>query len=73
LTEIEFVPGAVPYLRWLLLVILNLPATIAVRAVVTIIYPTTAITMWTDLHCHARLRQCSGSLGIGGTHYDTLT
>ena len=40
-----------PYRRWLLLVILNLPAAIAVGAVLTIIYPATAITMWTDLHC----------------------
>jgi hypothetical protein len=40
-----------PYLRWFLLVIFNLPTTIAVRAVLAIIYPATAITMWTNLHC----------------------
>jgi hypothetical protein len=39
-----------PYRRWLLLVILELPATIAVRAVFTTIYPATAVTMWADLH-----------------------
>jgi hypothetical protein len=39
------------YLCWFLLVIFNLSSTVAVRAVVTIAYPATAITMWTDLHC----------------------
>ncbi len=48
-----------PYLRWLLLVILNLPAAIAVRAVLTIIYPATAGTMWTNLHCQHLLFQSS--------------
>jgi hypothetical protein len=47
-----------PYWRRFLLVIFNLSGTIAVRAVFTIIYPTTAITMWTDLHC--RLRYAGG-------------
>ena len=42
-----------PYRRWLLLVILNLSTTIAVRASLTIIYPAAAITMWTNLHCQA--------------------
>jgi hypothetical protein len=41
-----------PYGRWFLLVILDLSATIAVRAVLTIIYPATAITAWANLHCH---------------------
>jgi hypothetical protein len=40
-----------PYMRWFLLVILNLSRTIAVRALLTrVIYPTTAITIWTNLH-----------------------
>jgi hypothetical protein len=39
------------YGRWFLLVILDLSATIAVRAVLTIIYPATAITTWANLHC----------------------
>jgi hypothetical protein len=41
-----------PYVRWSLLVILNLSRTIAVRALlIRVIYPTTAITMWANLHC----------------------
>jgi hypothetical protein len=40
-----------PYRRWFLLVILNLSATITVRAVLTIIYPATAVTTWASLHC----------------------
>jgi hypothetical protein len=40
-----------PYRRWLLLVILNLSSTIAVGAVLSVIYPTTAITTWANLHC----------------------
>jgi hypothetical protein len=40
-----------PYRRWFLLVILNLSSTIAVRTVLAITYPATAITMWTNLHC----------------------
>jgi hypothetical protein len=43
----------------LVLVILNLPAAIAVRAVLTIIYPATAVTMWTNLHCQHLLFQSS--------------
>jgi hypothetical protein len=39
-----------PYRRRFLLVILDLSTTIAVRAVLTVIYPATAITMWTNLH-----------------------
>jgi hypothetical protein len=39
-----------PYRRWLLLVILNLSSTIAVRTVLTIIYPATAVATWTNLH-----------------------
>jgi hypothetical protein len=40
-----------PYRRGFLLVILNLSSTIAVRTILAIIYPATAITTWTDLHC----------------------
>src|SRR4029077_15380237 len=40
-----------PYRRWLLLVILNFSSTIAVRAVLPIIYPATAITVWASVHC----------------------
>jgi hypothetical protein len=41
-----------PYVRWFLLVMLNLSRTIAVRALlIRVIYPTTAITTWTNLHC----------------------
>jgi hypothetical protein len=39
------------YRRWFLLIILNLSSAIAVRAVLAITYPATAITMWTNLHC----------------------
>jgi hypothetical protein len=39
-----------PYRRWLLLVILNLSNPIAVGAVLTVIYPPTAIATWTNLH-----------------------
>jgi hypothetical protein len=39
------------YRRWFLLVILNLSGTIAVRAVLTIIYPATAVTTLANLHC----------------------
>jgi hypothetical protein len=38
------------YRRWFLLVILNLSTAIAVRTLL-IMYPTTPITTWTDLHC----------------------
>jgi hypothetical protein len=40
-----------PYRRGFLLVIFNLSSTIAVRTILAIIYPATAITTWTDLHC----------------------
>jgi hypothetical protein len=40
-----------PYRRWLLLIILNLSSTIAVRTVVTVTYPATAIATWANLHC----------------------
>ena len=40
-----------PYRRWFLLVILDLTGTVAVWAILTIIYPATAITTWTNLHC----------------------
>jgi hypothetical protein len=40
-----------PYWRWLLLIILNPSSTIAVRTVLTVIYPATAIATWTNLHC----------------------
>jgi hypothetical protein len=39
-----------PYRRRFLLVILNLPGAIAVGAVLAVIYPAAAITMWTNLH-----------------------
>ena len=40
-----------PYVRWFLLVVINLSRTIAVRALlIRVIYPTTAIAMWTYLH-----------------------
>jgi hypothetical protein len=40
-----------PYRGWLLLIILNLSSTIALRTVLTIAHPPAAITMWTRLHC----------------------
>jgi hypothetical protein len=40
-----------PYRRWLRLVILDLSCTFAVRTVVTVAYPATAITTRTNLHC----------------------
>ena len=43
--------GLVPVSALVPLIILNLSSAIAVRAVLTIIYPATAITMWTNLHC----------------------
>jgi hypothetical protein len=43
--------GPVPYRRWLRLVILDLSCTIAVRTVVTVTDPTTAIATWANLHC----------------------
>jgi hypothetical protein len=39
------------YRCWLLLVILNLSSTIAVRTVVTVTDPATAIATWANLHC----------------------
>ena len=53
-----------PYLRWFLLVILNLPAAIAVRALLTIIYPATAGTMWTKPSLPASL--------VSVVHYRSL-
>jgi hypothetical protein len=50
-----------PYRRWLLVVILNLPGAIALRAVLTIAHPPAAITMWTNLHC----RFLSGAVSPG--------
>jgi hypothetical protein len=50
-----------PDQRWFLLVILDLRSTIAVWAILTIIYPATATTMWTNLHCgtfHVELSPC---------------
>jgi hypothetical protein len=39
------------YRRWLLLVILDLSSTVAVRTVVTVTDPATAIATWANLHC----------------------
>jgi hypothetical protein len=40
-----------PYRRWFLFVFINLSSTFAVRAVLVIIYPATAISTRTSLHC----------------------
>ena len=45
-----FIRVRLPYRRWLRLVILNLSSTIAVRTVVTVTDPATAIATWANLH-----------------------
>ncbi len=56
-----------PYRRWFLLVILDLSATIAVRAILPFIYPATAITTWANLHCqHLHVENPSSSLVAAG-------
>jgi len=46
-----FIRVRFPDRRWLLLVILNLSSTIAVRTVVTVTDPATAIATWANLLC----------------------
>jgi hypothetical protein len=55
-----FVRVRFPYRRWLLLVILDLSSTTAVRTVVTVTYLATAVATWANLHCQ-RLSCCQPS------------